>query len=495
MKSTILAGLPSLQRLCLSSFACAIVLASALFAHPMPAAAAVVTLPAQDETVDLPPPDTSFVTSPTETDAPAWLEPRGINIIDLVGLVPDSHLKGGVVSYETGTGVLIYQSGTRAGNTVTVNVSVIPRYYAFGNAQYSLFGCLSQHPAWDQWPSTSPATTLKIYDNGRDITTQAMSLSIISAGQVLPISNPGEYLRYHKPAVSSIASSATVSIPANNGCTVLVSGRHTNLTATFTATIPQQIIVTPLGSQTFNARSYIGTGASGIFGPLNRQMNKYGSRHDKFGMSVPAGADYMIANFGPTPVDPYASVGQPLNAGLGGSGSYRFEGNGLSVDHVNMMGLPLTGQWRDADQSGSSEFLPYMIAPRRFTTPEYFLPPGFDFDPCMTQGNCPDDLLAKLHAHTYPITLHYYRIDRIAGSTLERIGLQQVGPGWKGSTAAEGTLSPDEMEQLNRRLFLPTIARTTQTPPPQPAPPDDPTGCPCGWFDREGRMFDFVPRP
>jgi hypothetical protein len=416
--------------------------------------------------------------------------------------VPDSHLKGGIVSYETGTGLLIYESGRRSGNSVTVTVSVVPRYFTYGADTFTTFGCLSQHAAWDQYPSTSPATILTVTANGRDVTRNVQQLAITPAGQVLPSSGPGEYLRYPKGGVSPINPGSQVSIPANKGCTVLMSGRQTNLQATFRATVPQQINVTPLGAQTFQAQSYIGAGDAGIFAPLNRQMSKYGSRHDKFGMSVPDGADFVLVNYGPTPVDPYASIGNPANAGLAGSGSYRFEGNGLSVDHVSMIGQPLLGQWRDADQSGSSQYLGYMVAPRRFTTPEYFVPPGFAYDPCMTQGNCSDALLDSLHGYAYPITLNYYKVERVAGSALTRYPLQAVGNGWQGSAAmADAAMlasdNPDEVDQ-QRRTFLPTIIRaqeeTDPTPLP-PAPPDDPTGCPCGWFAADGRMLDFVPKP
>lgn len=469
----------------------------ALLAQPLPAFTADQKPLAQDE-----------VATPTAPEHPEaisadWLEPQGINIVDFVGLVPDSHLKGGIVSYETGTGLLIYESGQRSGNSVTITVSVIPRYFTYGSSTFTNFGCLSQHAAWDQYPSTSPATLLTVTAGGRDVTSRVEQMAITPAGQVLPNHNPGEYLRYDKGRMSSINPGAQVSIPANKGCTLLMTGRQTEIKATFRATVPQMINVTPLGSQTFDAHSYIGTGDSGIFAPLNRQMGKFGSRHDKFSMSVPAGADFVLVNYGATPVDPYATIGNPANAGLAGSGSYRFEGNGLSVDHVSMVGQPLLGQWRDADQSGGSEFLGYMVAPRRFTTPEYFLPPGFAFDSCMTQGGCSDELLSALHGHTYPITLHYYKVERVAGSPLTRYPLKAVGKGWQGSAAmAEAMLLAGDDPALvdqQRRTFLPAIIRAQAAPvtptPLPPAPPDDPTGCPCGWFAADGRMLDFVPAP
>jgi len=451
--------------------------------------------------------------APALEDEPAapnadWLEPQGINILDFVGLVPDSHLKGGIVSYETSTGLLIYESGSRRGNTVTVTVSVVPRYFTYGSSTFTQIGCLSQHAAWDQYPSTSPATVLTVTAGGRDITNRVEQIAITPAGRVLPSGNPSVYLRYPKGNMTSIRIGNQVDIPANKGCTILMTGRQTDIKATFRATVPQMINVTPLGSETFDARSYIGPGSAGVMGPLNDQMRRFGSRHDKFSMKVPAGADYVLVNYGPTAVDPYASIGNPANEGLAGGGSYRFEkGGSLSVDHVSMIGQSLMGQWRDVDQSGGAEFLGFMVAPRTFTTPEYFLPPGFPYDPCMTQGGCSGELLGALNAHTYPITLNYYKVERVAGSPLTRYFLRAVGNGWQGGAAiSDGALAdatilasndPNAIEQ-QRRTFLPTIIRAEEEAEPTPlppAPPDDPTGCPCGWFAADGRMLDFVAPP
>lgn len=469
--------------------------------------------------------------APDAVDQRAWLEPRGLNIVDLVGLVPDADLRGGIINYETGTGMLIYQSGSRSGNTVTINTSVIPRYFTHGQTTFTQIPCLSQHAAWDQMLSPAPASTVVITSGGRNLNGQIIALSTAPAGQVLPSGNPGDYLRYPRGATNNVSPADQFPLPANNGCALILQGRYTNITATFRANAPQQISVTRLGAQTFNARSYIGTGNAGILSSLNSQMSRrFGSRHDKWTMRIPEGADYVLVNFPPQTIDPYASEGNPANAGVAGTGSYRFEGNGLSVDHVNMMGLPLAGQWRDADQAGSSEFLPYIANPTRFTAPEIFVPAGFAYDPCMTNGGCPESLLDRLHGHTFPVTLTYIRVDRLPGSALQRIPVNAVGKGW--SAAATGSVDPGEADsptafatpdfdalfaeaadavppseevlmaasseevneimQQGNRIYLPNISNPN---PPAPPPPDAPTGCPCGWFDSTGRMYDFIPRP
>jgi hypothetical protein len=428
----------------------------------------------------------------------SWLEPRGVNIVDLVGLVPDSQLAGGIISYETGTGMYIYNSGTRSGNTVTINATVIPRYFTYGASTFTQIGCISQVGAWDQWISTAPATSLTLFSSGRNITNQITNLGITAAGQVLPTGNAKSYMRYPMSDPAQVTPANPFSVPANNGCKIVLNGNFKNLTATIRATVSQQINVIPLGSQTFSVHSYIGAGSAGIFDSLNSQMSrKYGSRHDKFPMAIPATADYVLVKFGPTPVDPYASVGNPANAGLPGSGSYRLDGARLSVDHVSMIGLPLGGQWGDADQSGGGAYLPYIPYPNQFGSPELFLPPGFAYNPCMTNGGCPDSLLSDLHNFTYPVTLYYLRIDRLPGSTLQRIPLKSVGTSWSPSALAaqEETLftagEVDTILQSGRRVLLPMIANPRAATPPT----DNSSGCPCGWFDSQGRMFDFIPAP
>lgn len=452
----------------------------------------------QDETPATPVEPSDASDAPGDVDTPdeataSWLEPQGVNVLDLVGLVPDSHLQGSVVSYETGSGVLVYDSGRRSGDTVTVTVSVIPRHFSYGNETFTKFNCLSQHAAWDQWPSTVPATVMTVTANGRDVTSSVFGYALTAAGQTLPAGNTSAYLRYPKPdGYTEIGSAAQVTIPANKGCSIFMTGRQTNIKATFRATIPQQINVTPLYSETFDVHSYIGPGNMGVLKSLNEQMqDRYGNRHDKFDMHIPDGADYVVVNFPPMPLDPFAAE-QAENAGLAGSGTYRFEGGGtLSVDHVNLMGLPLLGQWKNS--GGSGAYLDYIAPLQRFGSPEYVLPPGIAYNACMSNGGCSDALLSGLYNQTYKVTLHYYRIDRVAGSTLQRIPLRAVGNAWQGSAVA-ASVAIESPAQTSSRTFLPTIAGAGASEP-EPAPSDDATGCPCGWFDAQGRMFDFIPKP
>jgi hypothetical protein len=267
-----------------------------------------------------------------------------------------------------------------------------------------------------------------------------------------------------------------------------------NVTAFFTLQAPQRIVISPLGSQTFDVHSYVGPGSAGILEPLSSQLSdRFGRRHDKPVMTVPAQSDFVLVNYPPTPVDPYVTP-PDFNDGLPGSGTYRFERpqGGLTIDHVNSMALPTVGQWQDGDQSGG-DWLPWLSPLLRLTAPEYFVPPGIAYDPCMRRGDCPDGLLEAIYNTTYSISAHYYRIDRITNSGLHRIPLRQVGPGWSPSASSSGAnnSAPVLLEHQSPLYYLPIIQIG------QPfVPPVDPTdGCPCGWFDPGGRMVDFIPKP
>ena len=102
----------------------------------------------------------------------AWLEPRGINIADLVGLVPEDHLRGAIINYSTGEGVVQYLSGRRNGSTVTIEARLIPRF----GPTFTSVPCLGKVAHYDEWPSPSPAATVHIFDGGVDITQKTVLL-------------------------------------------------------------------------------------------------------------------------------------------------------------------------------------------------------------------------------------------------------------------------------------------------------------------------------
>lgn len=474
-----------------------LILAALSFAQPSPALAQNSTIPS----------------------APSWLEPRGINVVDLVGLVPEAALRGTVLSYATGTGMVQYVSGTRAGNRVSITARISPRYFAYDGSTFSKIGCLGHPAGYDQWPSASPAGSMRLLSGGQDVTNKLDKISVVPAAQIQPQSNANAYPRYEYGEFVPVTTDANgARFPANMGCVFTGFGRLTDLTAVFTFNVPVAVNVVAKGSTTYQAHSYIGTGSNGILGSLNSQMNgRYGERHEKFNLTIPADADFLLVNFPPTPVDPYDGE-QAINMGLPGSGTYRLDraGGGLSVDHVNTMGIMIRSQWRDADQSGG-DYLEHFSDSARFAPPEYFLPPGVPYNSCMTNGGCPGSLLEQVYTTSYAVSVHYFKIDRISNDGLSRVPLRQVGKGWSSGLATTSAPEPfdpeeavngtatvdpsyefapepvqiDETQQTHKQ-YLPIISRpkVVQTPPP-----DDPTGCPCGWFDGQGRMLDYIAAP
>lgn len=451
--------------------------------------------------------------TPAAPTAPDWLEPRGLHVADLVGLVPEEALRGTVLNYASGTGIAEYVSGSRVGNRVTITARITPRYFEYEGRVYAKIGCLGQIAGFDQWPAASPAGSMRLLRGGKDITAGLLQFLVVPAGQVQPQDNATIYPRYGYVEQPVSHGANGVKFPANMGCVYTAAGRLSDLTGVFTFDVARNIVVKTLGSATFAAQSYIGVGPTGVLSLLQSQMSRrYGSRHDKFSLSVPTGTDYVLVNFPPTPIDPYDSE-DPINFGLPGSGTYRLisDSGGLSVDHVNTMGITINGQWEDADNSGG-DFLTHFRKNVRLAAPEYFLPPGVPYNSCMTNGGCPDSVLEQVYSATYDLAIYFLRVDRTADSGLTRIPLRQVGKTWNPGllAAAAPRIDPDEaIVQMILRgqatpqetprtaeddgiVYLPII---TNPRPPEPPPVDDPTGCPCGWFDANGRMFDYIPQP
>lgn len=436
----------------------------------------------------------------TVPQPPAWLEPRMMSIADFVGFVPESTLQNAILTYSTATGMATYISGKREYDQVEITVKVTPRYVSAGQETVTQIGCLGQIAVYDQWPAAIPPSKMRLYSNGQEITPAIYQLMTVPAGLVQPQGNSTEYYRYPYGASQWVGPASPLSIPANMGCSMTLPGRQPNLTAIFTVKSPAYIKPTYLGSETFNAHSYIGTGSTGVLDSLNAQMtHRFGTRHDKFTLSPISGADYALVVFPPTPLDPYAADLDLANAGLEGSGTYRLEGNGLlSVDTVNSLPLPIQGHWADDGYTPGAQFLKWQRDWSRLTSPEYFLPPGVPYDACMTNGGCSDDLLDTIYNTQYPLTVHYFHVERIPGSDLAKAPLTQVGPKWLGpsaaavaSSASNGIIPSAAEQQI--LTFLPWVSNLISTP----LPPDDPAGCAtgCGWFDYWGRMVDVILPP
>lgn len=472
------------------------------------------------------PPAQPLLAQSTIPEPPPWVEPRGVNIADLVGVVPEDHLRGAIISYSTGVGFLQYEWGVRTGDDVIIRAQVFPNYHASTGGDYTAMGCLGQPAYFDQWPTVSPPSTMRLYAGDQEITWQINFLAYTPAQLGQPTLGAGAHERYTRlPGQFLWLGTDPLTLPANMGCFIAIPGRQSNLSAEFHLKAPQKIAAQYVVTRECTAHSYIGyldptsespLDATGVLAPLARQMAlRFGNRHDKCPLESPAGADFILVNYPPTPFDPYPPNQALLEADpnflLPGSGTYRLEarGGGLSVDHVSSFAMPLHGQWQDSDQSSGKEFLNHFTDLVHLSSPEYFIPPGFDwngsfYDRCMVRGGCPDALLDALYNATYTFKVHFYRFDRVDGANLARVPVKQTGVNWTPAIGANAaptwmtTLLPSASEQFVVNVFVPLVGREGQFGPAQPGPNppgENPSDCPCGWFDEYGRMYDYIAKP
>jgi len=340
---------------------------------------------------------------------PEWIEPRGISVVDLVGVVPEAHLQGSIIVYHAGVAMGTYESGQRVGNSVTVTVQ-------YESNPRNTVVCPAGIGNQDHWPSTLPASSVQVFSGGVDVTDQINpTYFLYPAQQLLPSTNT---LAERYPRVvtnTAFDSDGALAIPANMGCIYYLAQSFSDLKATFTFQTPQYIEATHLGTESDTYGSYIGPGFAGFLDSLRNQMqSQFGDRHDDLEINPPAGTEFILFTYPPTPVEPFGDVSTP-NPG-GGTYRIRRPDSKLSVDHFHTMGLPLYGQWQDSDQSTGKEFLPFFDDGVRIAPPEYFIPAGVDYDPCMTNGGCPASLLQQVYDVQMTGTVHYYSVERISGA-------------------------------------------------------------------------------
>lgn len=416
-------------------------------------------------------------------------------------------MKGATIASATGYGILTYESGARNGDVVTVTARAYTRFNDHGDWNATVFGCLGQPAYSDQMVSVSPATTMRAFEQGRDVTREIQWMRYSPAGKRQPTINPrqseeGGGYRYSETQslLSTFTADGQLVLPANMGCSLIIPSRdYPVLTLVFTARTPRAIDVQVLGNETITFRSYLGPGSSGYLTSLVDQLQGagYPNRADSYAIHPPPEADYFFVNYPSMPADPYTTTAMnPLgNVGRPSSGSYRMViAPGLSVDHVNTMGLPLRGHWQDIDQADGA-WLRYANRSLQIASPEYFLPAGVPYDPCMTHGGCSGELLSRVYNTPMSMRLVYLKVARVA-SALERLPVQMVGSSYSGQAAAESSASAATSLAAAKpyRTFLPAANRTTPA-----VPPEDSSGCSqnggCGWFTADGRMVDYIPVP
>lgn len=441
-------------------------------------------------------------TSQDTAAVPDWLEPRGLSVIELVGLLPDEYLKGSILSYGDFDGIVVYESGSRQGNHVVVNTTIYPRFDdpTWAGGELTLFGCLGQTPMRDHMGSVVTTSTLRLYDvTGADVTSEIKQMFVTRMDLLQPLASSAYVWRYPEDRYGEgedlplpMGRDGLV-IPPNAGCWIKLFGAdYYPLTGVFTLEIEPTVNVQVLGTQTATFQSYIGVGNVGIFQPLMGQMRAtYPDRHGRIPLSIPAGTDHFLLKYPPQPGDPYTDShrdGPPLNADRPSSGTYRLSRNisELSADLTTSAAFPLEVAWQDADQAPGSQFLPLIRNATDLAPLEYVLPEGIPFDNCFWQGGCPPDLLKRIYEAEMTLEIIYLQVYR-PDTGGEWVPLQMAGPAWSplgelGMVDLEPPVRTSEAISPTHWIFIPIASR----------PKEEDPGCLCGWFDDLGRMLDVA---
>jgi hypothetical protein len=429
--------------------------------------------------------------------------------------VPDPTLQGTIISYGDWDGILIYESGSRLGNTVVVTTTIYPRYTPVAwapNGKLTLFGCLGQSPLYDHMGTVVPTSTLRVYDDtGREVTQDIVILATTVMGTEQPLAGSTQGDRYpvveyglNRPNPLPLDAEG-LHIPPNSGCSINLPGDdYYPLTGVFSLTVEPSVQATVLGTQQANFQSYIGPGWVGIFEPLMSQLQqRYGNRHDWIPLSIPAGANYFLLKFPPMSGDAYTGCCTPpyLNADRPTGGTYRLTDGltSLCADLVFSAGFPLAQAWQDTDQAPGTTFLPVLSTLTHLAPPEYVLPADMPYDSCFTEGNCPDGVLQQIYDAVMSLEVVYLRVNKPAAGG-QWVPLRMAGPAWSPASlggpavaleppdlAAGIRLRASTVETETHSFFLPLVTTLTSEEPP--------SGCPCGWLDDLGRMLSFWPGP
>jgi hypothetical protein len=446
---------------------------------------------------------------------PGWLEPRALSVVELVGQVPEADLKGTIISSDDGTGIVVYESGTRVGNQVTLRTKIYPRLVrqpTDPNNRFTSFGCLGQMPHYDHMSSTVLASTLRVYDQGgAEVTSEIRNLFVTRMGTRQPSTSSKEPKRYPIETygyggMALPLEAEGLRIPTNNGCRIWIARTDLYpLTGVFTLTLNPSAQIQVLGTQRGTFQSYIGPGNIGIFQPLMSQLSgAYGWRDGRIPLSVPAGANYFLVRFPAMPGDPYTdSHGAPPypNANRPLGGTYRLSrGLDLSADLTFSAAFPLSVAWRDADRAPGSQYLPLTGKPLELATPEYILPTGIPYNNCFVQGNCPPGLLQQIHETQMSLEIIYLKVIG-PESGGQWIPLRMAGPAWSPSSLSSNGEPPEgahdqtvpaeetpDAPGTRHFSYLPSISGGQEGQNGQ-----EPDACPCGWFDAQGRMLGLVP--
>lgn len=411
---------------------------------------------------------------------PAWLEPRALNITDLVGQVPDDILRGGIISYGH-NGIVVFQSSTQNGDTFTIQATIYGRVTYpswFDGRPITQFGGLGQMPVYDHIGSAAPESWLRIYANGIDVTSWFLTGYIIPAELRAPMAGPSSWQRYPRTEFPLRFGFDGVRIPANMGSDLHLIGDYPTLTGVFTFRLSDRPTVRYLGTVSKLWQTYIGEGYVGAFQPLlNQLITRYGPRHDRVRLEVPPGANYIYIVYPPSPGDPYHAEPANRPRPIGGTVRLTPGQNQLGADLTFSGAFPLQIAWLDADQS-IAEYLDVLVGSNKVTPPELVIPAGMPYNDCFTRGDCSNSVLEAIYNASMPLDVHFLQVEYAAPYS-DYIPLRMAGPAWQ-QTEVKAAHSLGEGEYV---VFLPVAKRGVYV---------GPEGCPCGVFAADGRMVNYL---
>ncbi len=452
--------------------------------------------------------------------APNWLEPRPLSVVDLIsgGLDP-SLMAGSPLVYQPGQATVQYVSGSKNGKNVTVTARMLPveRPFAY---------CLGQDGIRDQWPTVVPESRIRIRSNGVDITDKLFNIQYFPVGHIQPNRGSSDGPARYQEIVMvgdqiQFDSQGRLIMPANMGCKMFFRDGASdggNLEMTFEHTMTQHISVSVVDTFSHDFKNYYQNfpGNFGAIGPFNDQMvdvkgGGTAGRHDLIKTVPPEEANYTLWVYEPTKLDMYATRAdlQAIKP-FPGSGTYRFRNNDvsrdLSVDWISMAGIPIDLHAVDRDFSGDSKYLKLFKADQYKFMGFEVLALDSEYNDCMSDGNCSTAFVEEVGGKRKPTTFYYLKVTRIAPG-LTQIPLCAVGAGWSPSDAgtmcdssrsagidtAEPTAlvaAPEIGPEMDSIVFLPAAMRPVEVEVDNPN-----ANCPCGWFTEDGRMLEYVLPP
>ncbi|HHX44503.1 MAG TPA: hypothetical protein GX714_11025 [Chloroflexi bacterium] len=301
------------------------------------------------------------ITPATRAQGPSWVEPRALSIVDIAGQVPDEALQGAFVSYSGLAGISQFTGSRRAADGLEIDVEMSARVFTENGQVLTRLPLLGVRPFQDHMSSAAPASTLFLFEDGQPLTADIVRLNYLEPALAQPAVGSGPPDRYpdlERSIAAPERDGLGIRIPANWGGELVITGDHPVITGTFRLdplNIPR---VTLLGTQEATFQSFIGDfspGDEGILGELVAQIYRHCQRdeaHPRIPLNPPAGTNYVLFIYPPTPVDPYDLDPDRRNVDRPTTGTLRLAPDEamLSINLVHSGGFPLRVAWQDADQ-------------------------------------------------------------------------------------------------------------------------------------------------